>query len=304
MTTLSQAGPLPAPAYTSGCVLSADGTAIGYRQYGAGPALVLVQGAIGTVQSYHELASCLAPDFTVYVPERRGRPLSPRAYSPDQGLAREVEDVAALLAHSGARRLFGLSSGAVIALAAARVLPGIDWLVLYEPPLYVPPRQLRRDLVAQLNRELDAGQLAAALLTALRAAETAPPGLRYVPRPLLRALFALFLRWDARPRPGREYPPLREVVPTVRFDFQAVSQLQHAWDTFGAVPSQVMLLSGTRSPAFLRQAGETLLRVLPHAQLQRLPGLGHAGPWNANRGGQPAVVAAAMRGFLGAATAP
>jgi hypothetical protein len=55
-------------AYTSGTVISKDGTVIGYRQIGSGPAIVLVQGAMGTVANYDELARNLAEDFTVYLP--------------------------------------------------------------------------------------------------------------------------------------------------------------------------------------------------------------------------------------------
>jgi len=282
-----------------GFVTSQDGTRIGYRQYGAGPAVVLVQGAIGTTQSYHELASYLASDFTVYVPERRGRPLSPGAYRPDHTIERELEDLAALFERAGSPFLFGLSSGAVIALEAARVFPSVRKLVLYEAPLYVPPQQLRLDLVARLNREIAAGKTAAAMLTALFAAGTAPALLRFLPRPLLEAALALFLRWDAR-RPAREYPPLRELVPTVRFDFQVVSSQQDKWETFRTVPSDVLLLGGTKSPAFLRQSSVALGQVLPQSQRLELPGLGHSGPWNADLGGRPQMVAAAMRTFLNA----
>ena len=64
--------------FTVGQVMSADGTSIGFRKIGTGPAIVLVQGAMGTVQNYAELALALADRYTVYSPERRGRGLSPK----------------------------------------------------------------------------------------------------------------------------------------------------------------------------------------------------------------------------------
>lgn len=85
------------PTYIVDFVISKDKTRIGYRRYGAGPALILSNGAIGTTLSYHNLAKDLASDFTVYVPERRGRPLSPREYSPDHCIQREREDLEAIL---------------------------------------------------------------------------------------------------------------------------------------------------------------------------------------------------------------
>lgn len=67
--------------YTEASVISKDGTKIGYRKYGHGPSIILVQGAMGTVFNYHELAKALSNDFTVYVPERRGRGLSLKEFA-------------------------------------------------------------------------------------------------------------------------------------------------------------------------------------------------------------------------------
>jgi pimeloyl-ACP methyl ester carboxylesterase len=83
-------------------VTSTDGTQIGYRQYGQGRGLVLVQGAMGTAYNYKELAEALADTFTVYVPDRRGRGMSPRAYSPDYTIERDVEDLGSILEKTGA----------------------------------------------------------------------------------------------------------------------------------------------------------------------------------------------------------
>lgn len=71
-------------------VVSKDGTTIGYRAYSHGPGLLIVQGAMGTAYNYDQLAQALAASFTVYVPDRRGRGLSPRPYTPDDSVAREV----------------------------------------------------------------------------------------------------------------------------------------------------------------------------------------------------------------------
>ena len=203
MISSQKSAPSGPDLYSTDHALSADGTEIGYRRYGAGPAVVLVQGAIGTVQSYHDLPVHLSSDFSVYVPERRGRPLSPRKYNPDHSIAREIEDLQAVIHVSGARCLFGLSSGAVIALEAARVLPNIEKLALYEAPLYVPPRAMRLDLVARLNREIEAGHMAAAMTTALLASGLAPRLFTLLPRAIVDNVLAAFLCWDARRRtPG------------------------------------------------------------------------------------------------------
>src|SRR5579862_9261246 len=78
-------------------VVSRDGTRIGYRRIGSGPGVVLIQGAMGTEHNFSELAAQLADHFTIYLPDRRGRGLSPRPYDPDYTVTRDVEDLEALL---------------------------------------------------------------------------------------------------------------------------------------------------------------------------------------------------------------
>lgn len=90
-------------------VTSADGTTVGYLCQGAGDSVVLVQGAMADVYAYRELARELSSSFTVITAERRGRGLSPRSYSAEHDLARDVEDVEAIMAATGATSLFGLS---------------------------------------------------------------------------------------------------------------------------------------------------------------------------------------------------
>src|SRR6266568_2966185 len=94
--------------YTIGSVTSKDGTTIGYRQLGHGPAIVLVQGAMGSAQNFMQLAGRLSDAFTVYVPDRRGRGLSSLPYSKDYGIQKDVEDLDALLAKADAHSVFGL----------------------------------------------------------------------------------------------------------------------------------------------------------------------------------------------------
>ena len=101
-------------------VTSADGTTIAYETVGAGPALILVDGALcyrGQGPS-RDLAAALADTYTVYCYDRRGRGDS--GDTPPWSADREIEDLAALLAAAGGTAyLFGASSGAVLAADAA-----------------------------------------------------------------------------------------------------------------------------------------------------------------------------------------
>src|SRR5438105_15963025 len=84
----------------TGAVVSRDGTPIGYRQLGRGPGLVILHGAMESAKSHLDLARALAPNFTVYLPDRRGRGLSGR-YALDPVSQMEVEDMEALLTKTG-----------------------------------------------------------------------------------------------------------------------------------------------------------------------------------------------------------
>jgi len=112
-------------------VTSKDGTQIGYAQIGHGPGLILVQGALGTAHNYRDLAQALSSDFTVYTPDRRGRVMSPRPFTPNHQIQRDVEDIEALSTHTGATRIIcGNSSRSL----ASRT-PGAS--ELYRRPAFV-----------------------------------------------------------------------------------------------------------------------------------------------------------------------
>src|SRR5262245_47633803 len=105
-------------AYTTGFVTSQDGTSIGYRQMGQGDGVILVHGGMQASQSFMQLANQLSDEFTVYVLDRRGRGLS-GPYGSSYSVQRDVEDMDALLSKTGAHKVFGLSSGAIISLKSA-----------------------------------------------------------------------------------------------------------------------------------------------------------------------------------------
>ncbi|MEU0565755.1 alpha/beta hydrolase [Nonomuraea sp. NPDC005983] len=127
-------------------VTSSDGTTIAFEKVGQGPPVILVDGAFvyRAIDPWApEFASELADKYTVYTYERRGRGNS--GDTAPYAIAREIEDIAALIKEAGGTaNVIGISSGAVLALdAAASGLP-ITKLAVYEPPFIVddthPPR--------------------------------------------------------------------------------------------------------------------------------------------------------------------
>ncbi len=275
-----------------GAVRSADGTAIGFYRMGQGPAAILLHGAGQAAENLRSLAGGLAGAFTVYVPDRRGRGRS-GPYGQFHGLGTEIEDLSALLDVTGARCVFGLSAGAVIAIETALTRPQIARLALYEPPLSFNGVQ-HASWVPRYERELRAGKLGSALITVMKgtADRTA---FRYVPRFLLAAPLDFAIRRTAgRPVPEGEISP-RDLVATVHYDAMAVMEAAGPLERFAALSCAVLLLGGSRSAANLTASVDGLSRVLPGATRVTLHGAGHTAADNRH---QPALVAAELRTFF------
>jgi pimeloyl-ACP methyl ester carboxylesterase len=318
------------PVYGTGSVTSRDGTTIGYRQLGCGPGVIAVHGGMQAAQNLMKLAGALADSFTVYLPDRRGRGLSGPPGS-RYSLATECEDIDALAQATGAGNIFGLSSGAIIALQAALALPAIGKAALYEPPLSVNG-STPTGWVARYDREVTQGKLASAAITAARGTQTAPPVLRFMPRIAVELLLNAALRPGGNRAGGRGSPaggsparraalrmllwplrkaaqrnqapgeaasrhdvPLRTLVPTMHYDAQLVLETEGTLHTFASTPADMLLLGGSKSPAYLKTSLDALASVLPRAQRAELTGCDHLAPDNS---GAPERVAQKLRSFF------
>ncbi|MDQ0062889.1 alpha/beta fold hydrolase [Paenibacillus harenae] len=254
-------------------VISKDGTKIAYDKAGQGQALILVAGAFsyrkfpGQVQ----LASLLSEHFTVYNYDRRGRGDSGDALP--YAIAREIEDLQAMMNEAGGSAyVYGLSSGAVLALQAAASGVNMTKLVLHEPPFVVdtaghmPPAHFTKrvtELIAD-NRRADAINY---FMTKGMGAPSFVVGLM-------------------RLMPG-VWPRLMAVAHTLPYD----AALLDGYNEGKPLPSQLwsgvtmpaLVLEGTESPISLRHGAQSLVEVLPNAQLLSRKGLGHTKKLDANR---------------------
>ncbi len=278
--------------YNETSTISKDGTKIGYRKYGHGPGLILVQGAMGTVFNYHELAKALSNDFTVYVPERRGRGLSVKEFTPDHVIERDVEDVKSIITASGASYIFGLSSGAIITLEATKELPSIKMAAIYEPPFYVtdavPVKKINT-----VFKEISNGNLSAALANVFKIVKVGPKIFNYIPLPILKQLTRAFIKSEDKKKNG-QYAKVRDLIPAMRFDFTAVLQGGGKVQTYSAINKPVLLLGGSKSPKYLKDALDTLEKILPEENRVKFKNLDHSGPWNTDRGGNPEIISKAL----------
>jgi pimeloyl-ACP methyl ester carboxylesterase len=254
-------------------VQSRDGTKIAFDRMGEGPPVVLVDGALShrRLGPMAGLAEPLAADFTVFTYDRRGRGES--GDTPPYAVAREVEDLAAVIeAAGGAAFVFGMSSGAVLALeAAASGLP-ITRLALYEPPLSVDEPD-PGDFGATLERLVADGRRGDAVaffLTSAGVPEEAVAGMRAEPT------WAL---WES-------------VAPTLVYDNRVLGDGTVPRERAATLTMPALVASGADSPDFFRAAAEATADAIPGAQHRSLPG---------QRWGQvePAALAPVLREFFG-----
>jgi pimeloyl-ACP methyl ester carboxylesterase len=276
--------------YTKERVRSVDGTAIGYRRYGDGPGLILLHGGMKAAQHLFKLASALAADFQVSVPDRRGRGMS-GPHGDQFTVQREVEDIQAIIDATGARFIFGHSSGGLVSLRTALVTPALTRVALYEPPLSING-STPMAWVSRFDREIAAGRRAAALVTALKGTEMEPVFAR-LPRFVLAPVMALGLR--AQRNEDGDAVPIVDLIPTEHFDMRIVQEMADTAAQYASLQTQVLLLGGTKGPEYLRIPLGELAVVLPRARRQTLPGLDHSGPED---DGGPLAVARALRSFF------
>ncbi len=255
-------------------ITSKDGTTLAYDRLGAGPPVILVCGGSVDRMSNAGLAQALAPHFTVYNYDRRGRGDS--GDSPQYAVEREIEDIAALAeAAGGTASLYGTSSGAALALEAAHALPGaIAKLALWEPPYIIegtrpfpPPNtaQAYRDLVAQGKR----GDAVEYFM------------LKVVGLPPEFAAFARTQPWWA----GQE-----AIAHTLAYDAEVMGDYALPAGSAAELRVPTLVLAGDASFPFIIVTAQKLAAIIPSAQYQLLPDQQH----NVD----PAVLAPALVTFF------
>jgi pimeloyl-ACP methyl ester carboxylesterase len=256
---------------------SPDGTTIAYHKQGQGPVLILVDGAL-TVHSFGsgaELARLLAPRFTVYGFDRRGRGES--GDTPPYAVDREIDDIEALIDHAGGSAfLYGHSSGGPLAMQAAiRLGSKVSKIAMYEPPYNNDPgaQGSWTQYLRQLRQTLAEGRRGDAV-----------------------ALFMEFAGTSAEQIDGMRrapfWPGMEAVAPTLAYDHAAI--LGEPWSVPAELAARVsvpaLVMAGDAGLAFMPDAARTLSQAIPQGQLRMLEGQTHQV--------NPGVLAPVLAAFL------
>jgi pimeloyl-ACP methyl ester carboxylesterase len=241
-------------------VRSRDGTTIAYDRLGAGPPVILVDGAFcsRSFGPMPKLASHLARDFTVFAYDRRGRGDS--GDTAPYAVEREIEDLNALIREAGGSAfVYAISSGAALALEAAASGLSIRKLALYEPPFMVgtPSHRPPVDHQAQLVRLVAEGRRGDAVKYYMKDI-IGMPG-------LLVTLFRLLPMWSK----------LKAVAPSLPHDSAVMGDFSLPARRAASLDMPTLVISGEKSMPVLREAAQRLSEVIPGAQLRKLPGQTH-----------------------------
>jgi pimeloyl-ACP methyl ester carboxylesterase len=245
-------------------VTSQDGTQIAYDRIGQGPAVILVDGALchRAAGPNPALAKELARGFTVYTYDRRGRGASgdTAPFAPE----REIEDLAALVEVAGGTAfLYGISSGAALAMAAVESGLPVSKVAVYEAPFVVddtrPP--IPDDYERQIDEMVATGRRGQAVGYFMREGVNLPGAVVFMMR--------FMPAWSG----------IKAIVHTLPYDVAFVAEYEHGKPLpaapWASVKIPTLVIDGGKSPAWIRNAMRAWAEVLPNAEHRTLDGQTH-----------------------------
>jgi pimeloyl-ACP methyl ester carboxylesterase len=261
-------------------VTSRDGTSIAYERRGGGPAVVLVGGGLDDGSENAALVPELARHFTVYNYARRGRGDS--GVGGDYALAREIEDLVALVDEAGGRaHVFGASSGGALALEAAAAGLAADRIAVYEVPYMSDDAMAKHwsTYVEELTALLAAGQRSDAVALFMRLAGSSEQDVT-----------------GARESPF--WPGLTALAPTLAHDAACLGDGLPPVDRLARVTQPTLVATGgapdehmgSLRPGFFDDAADAVASALPNARRLVVEGQSHVA--------DPAVFAATLEQFF------
>ncbi len=242
-------------------VISKDGTRIVYDKMGKGPAIVFVEGATATRSSFEELANLLAPSFTVYYHDRRGRGDSSDILP--YSVEREIEDIEALIDEAGgAAYLYGISSGGALAFEAASKLGSkVKKLAIYEVPYDESEtgQAKWKEYNTTLRESLQAGKNGDAVTAFMKLVD--------VPDEMLAGM-----------KQSPFWSELEKVAPTLAYDAACLGDRKIPTERAKRLTVPTLVMDGGGSLQMypnMRASAEKLAKLIPNVKWQTLEGQTH-----------------------------
>lgn len=208
------------------------------------------------------LAQLLSSNFTVYNYDRRGRGDS--TDTKPFALKREIEDIEALIDEAGGSAyVYGISSGACLAMEAAAELGGkVTKLAMYEAPYDESEGAAEKwkDYRSKLDEAIAADRRGDAIVLFMT--------LVGVPDDMIAGM-----------KNSPMWPGLEAVAPTLPYDAAAMGedrsvQVDHA----AKVTAETLVMDGganLEAMPFMHASAETLAKAIPNAERRTIEGQSH-----------------------------
>ena len=241
-------------------VESGDSVGISVMKTGAGPALLLVHGALlNAALSWGAVLAKLAAYFTVYAMDRRGR--APSGDAEDYSISLEAGDIVHVVEAIGQPVIvLAHSYGALATLEALDDLKtGVAQLILYEPPITLAPLGPEVDkIMLDMESALQANDREKIATVFLRDQIGAPP-----------ERLAAF-------RSSPIWPLVLQIASTLPRESRAVNTPRDLAERLKRCRIPTTMLLGSESPARLRESSIFVSGNLPGSRLVMLEGQGHS----------------------------
>src|SRR5690606_6700723 len=243
---------------------SKDGTKIAYSKTGNGKPLILVDGAFchRKFGANEKLPQYLSDNFTIYSYDRRGRSESGNTlpYSPQK----EYADLQAGINEAGGNAyVYGISSGAALALEAANAGVKMEKLALYEAPYITDNSRspLPENYLKALTEFTEQGENGKAVKYFMRTGIGLPA----------------FVVWMMQLMPA--WKQMKQLAHTLPYETEIHGDTcpgkpvkKEKWSK---VDIPTLVISSSKGAKWAQNSMQHLATVLPHAQHHTLPGQSH-----------------------------
>ncbi|HMQ06930.1 MAG TPA: alpha/beta hydrolase [Saprospiraceae bacterium] len=245
-------------------LISTDGTNIAFSKTGKGKPLILVDGAFchRKFGANEKLPQYLHDHFTVYSYDRRGRNESGNTlpYSPQK----EYDDLQTIINEAGGNAfVYGISSGAALALEAANQGVKIDKMALFEAPFITDASRLPLpdNFLDRLKSCIDEEKRGKAVQLFLRTGIGLPA----------------MVVWMMHIMPA--WKQMKQWAHTLPYDIEILGNTGSGKplgiEKWSNVTNPVLVISGSNSAQWSQNSMQELVTVLPNARHLTLKGQSH-----------------------------
>ena len=240
--------------------ISKDGTTIAYDKKGQGFPVVLIDGALCSrdMGPMPGLSALLSTQFTVIHYDRRGRNES--GDTAPYSVEKEIEDIDALIKTAGGEAdVFGISSGAVLAMTAVSRGLAIRKLAIYEPPFSVDKNAhiTPADSETRLKKLIANNDRSGAVKYFMKDMVGIPAIFTYVMR--------IFPVWSK----------LKRVAHTLPYDAAVMGDFSLPVEMISSIKIPTLVAGGEKSPEGLKSAVRAVAGIIPNQQSEMLKGQTH-----------------------------